>query len=72
MCGTFVTLAEPEDSDRDNRKSPYVPLEQMLDVKRETQESDVYSLCAVLYQMITGTEPPDARSRISGAEIKRP
>ena len=72
MSGNFVTLAEPEDSDRDNRKSPYVPLEQMLDVKRETQESDVYSLCAILYQMITGIEPPDARERISGAVVKSP
>lgn len=70
--GLFVTLAEPGKGESDNRRSPYVPLEQMLDGNRKAPESDVYSLCAVLYQMITGTEPPDARSRISGAEVKRP
>ena len=29
--GPFVTLAEPGKGESDNRRSPYVPLEQMLD-----------------------------------------
>ena len=52
--------------------SPYVPLEQMIYGETADARSDVYSLCAVLYQLITGTEPPDIRKRISGETLKKP
>lgn len=54
------------------RKAPYIPLEQMIDEENTDARSDVYSLCAVLYQFITGIEPPNVRERIGGAELKKP
>ncbi|HIS46836.1 MAG TPA: BspA family leucine-rich repeat surface protein [Candidatus Scybalocola faecigallinarum] len=55
-----------------SRRSPYIPLEQLIDGEKADARSDVYSLCAVLYQFITGMEPSDVRERIDGAELKKP
>ncbi len=55
-----------------SRRSPYIPLEQMIYGETADARSDVYSLCAVLYQLITGTEPPDIRKRIGGETLKKP
>ncbi|HIS46834.1 MAG TPA: BspA family leucine-rich repeat surface protein [Candidatus Scybalocola faecigallinarum] len=55
------------------RRSPaYIPLEQLIDAKKIDARSDVYSLCAVLYYLITKTEPLEVQERISGAELKKP
>ena len=54
------------------RRDAYIPLEQLIAGGRPDSRSDVYSLCAVFYQIITGTEPPAPQSRISGAELKSP
>ena len=34
--------------------------------------TDAYSMCAVLYQKLTGAEPADVGSRLAGAELKKP
>ena len=78
--GPFVSLAlseaggqgERENGDRDPRSAVYIPLEQLLGGGIPGPESDVYSMCAVLYQRLTGMKPPDVGSRIQGAELKRP
>ena len=49
-----------------------IPLEQLFAVVPANSGTDVYSMCAVLYQKLTGTEPPDARSRLAGVELKKP
>ena len=55
------------------RRSPaYIPLEQLIDAKKIDARSDVYSLCAVLYYLITKTEPLEVQERIGGAELKKP
>ena len=50
----------------------YIPLELLLPNGQDGARSDVYSMCAVLYQRLTGTEPPDAQSRMNGTELKPP
>ncbi|HIS46835.1 MAG TPA: BspA family leucine-rich repeat surface protein [Candidatus Scybalocola faecigallinarum] len=55
-----------------SRRSPYISLERLIDGERADARSDVYSMCAVLYQLITGMEPPDIWERISGSELKKP
>ena len=55
-----------------SRRSPYISLERLIDREKADARSDVYSMCAVLYQLITGMEPTDIWERISGAELKKP
>ena len=49
-----------------------IPPEQLFAAVPANPGTDVYSMCAVLYQKLTGTEPPDARSRLAGVELKKP
>ena len=79
----FIRLLPPEETQKERagtdspgsgagRRDAYIPLEQLLGDGLTGPRSDVYSLCAVLYQRLTGIDPPDARSRISGAEPVKP
>ena len=76
--GAWVSLTGPEEikgegeNGRDGRSPSYIPLEQLLGGGPTGPRSDVYSLCAVLYQRLTGIDPPDARGRVGGAEPEKP
>ena len=70
----FTALSEPEGSmfPADARGRGYIPLEQRLKEERTVPASDVYSLCAVFYYMLTGCEPTDIESRIRGEKLPLP
>ena len=55
-----------------SRVGVWIPLEQLLGAGQPDPCGDVYSLCAVLYYMLTGAEPPDVQSRVGGAAVKKP
>ena len=53
-------------------KSPYIPLEIWVSGEPAGPRSEVYSLCAVIYHMITGVPPADASQRMKGQEAPPP
>ncbi|MBR5507110.1 MAG: protein kinase, partial [Clostridia bacterium] len=50
----------------------FAPIEMYSDEYAPDQSSDVYSLCAVIYKMLTGAVPPEPFSRCDGTEILTP
>ncbi len=50
----------------------FAPIEMYSDSLSADSSSDVYSLCAVIYKMITGAVPPEPFARRDGAEILSP
>lgn len=72
--GITVSMSDIEDSatttpEGANRKvygftPPYAPFEQMRDGEPDAR-SDIYSLAATLYHMLTGALPPDAMGRMA-------
>ena len=57
---------------RPNRNPAYQPLEHFLSHGTAGPQSDVYSLCAVLYRMITGKVPSNALDRFNGTPLELP
>lgn len=53
-------------------KAGYAPLEQYSGKEKQKAWTDVYSLCAVFYEMLTGAALPDALKRAGGAEVYPP
>lgn len=53
-------------------KSGYAPLEQYNGKEKQGPWTDVYGICAVLYEMLTGTMPPDVLERIELDELYPP
>lgn len=53
-------------------KSGYAPLEQYNGKEKQGPWTDVYGICAVLYEMLTGTMPPDVLERIEMDELYPP
>lgn len=47
----------------------YAPIEQLSERGRRGPASDIYSLCATAYEMLTGTTPPSATDRVSGVSL---
>ena len=67
----FVSLEEP--GENTDGQAPFcVPLEQLFAAVPVNPGTDAYSMCAVLYQKLTGAEPADVGSRLAGAELKKP
>ena len=50
----------------------FAPIEMYSDNLSADSSSDVYSLCAVIYKMITGAVPPEPFARRDGTEILSP
>ena len=67
----FASLKGPEEETGEGRTLFCIPPERLFAAVPANLRADVYSMCAVLYQKLTGTEPPDARSRLAGAELKQ-
>lgn len=49
-------------------KKGYSPIEQQTTDMRQGTFTDIYALCATLYEMLTGSVPPSPFSRMSGDE----
>lgn len=53
-------------------KAGYAPLEQYSSKGRQGAWTDVYSLCAVFYELLTGAVLPDALERAGGEDVYPP
>lgn len=48
----------------------YAPIEQLSERGRRGPASDIYSLCATTYEMLTGITPPSATDRVTGVPLQ--
>ena len=48
-------------------KMGYSPLEQLTRDMKQGPYSDIYALCATIYEMLTGSTPPSPLNRLSGS-----
>ena len=53
-------------------KKGYSPIEQQTTDMRQGTYTDIYALCATLYEMVTGSLPPSPFSRLTGEETLLP
>ena len=53
-------------------KEGYAPPEQYRSKSKQGAFSDIYSVGAILYQMVTGIKPPEGSSRTKKDELKSP
>lgn len=58
---------------RDTTSPGFAPLELYLSTKMPPDcRTDIYSLAATLYTLLTGIQPPDAKKRLGGERLKSP
>ena len=53
-------------------KKGYSPIEQQTTDMRQGTYTDIYAICATLYEMVTGSLPPSPFSRLTGEETLLP
>lgn len=66
--GSFKLLGVP----KDDRDYSYLPAEQCGSCQTPGPWSDIYSLCALIYEYLTGRTPPEALVRMLFDEWKKP
>ena len=60
------------DRPRDGSETFCVPVEEYLGGEMTGPWSDVYSICAVMYSLLTGRRPADAKARMRGELLEPP
>ena len=68
-CDFSDNISEPYSS---KRKNSYAPYELYVNGNHQGPWTDVYALCAVVYESITGVKPTDAPERVVSDELKKP
>lgn len=67
-----VSAFSHSDGTQAQRSAGYIPPEQLLKTEIVLPQSDVYSLCAVIYRMLTGEEPADFQKRMWVGPLEAP
>lgn len=67
-CGFPDSTAKPYSA---GRQSSYAPLELYIKGNRQGAWTDVYALCATVYESLTGVRPSEAPVRVAEDDLKR-